>query len=127
MGFLDHSTNNIIVDIKSACENTFDKNLSNYYRFFKNDTDYKNENQDQNSDTLALNLLYNLFYKNGTCHAIKLFEVDNDGDVVYNFGKYKNEKVKDCYDYAKWIIDKSTMPEYVKNVCREHAKTPRQI
>jgi DNA polymerase-3 subunit epsilon len=30
--------------------------------------------------------------------------LDADGDVVFTFGKHRNEKVKDNFDYAKWMI-----------------------
>jgi len=44
---------------------------------------------------------------------------DDDGDEIFNFGKYKGQKVKDIFDkdkgYFGWI-QKADFPQYTKNV-----------
>lgn len=43
---------------------------------------------------------------------------DKDGDLIFNFGKNKDLKVKDEYHYANWILD-NAFPAQIKKLIRE--------
>jgi DNA polymerase-3 subunit epsilon len=46
---------------------------------------------------------------------------DDEGDLIYNFGKHKNIKVKDEHNYANWMLNEK-FPSQVKQLLREELK-----
>jgi DNA polymerase-3 subunit epsilon len=44
--------------------------------------------------------------------------LDDDGDLIFSFGKHKGKKLKDNQTYANWMLD-SDFPEATKKVIRD--------
>ena len=44
------------------------------------------------------------------------FGIDADGDYIFNFGKYKGEKLKHNIPYCEWILN-ADFPSDVKRIC----------
>lgn len=46
------------------------------------------------------------------------FSYDADNDIIFNFGKYKGEKLKNNISYLNWIVYKSDFPADVCDICQ---------
>ncbi|MEN8192867.1 MAG: hypothetical protein ABFS12_08625 [Bacteroidota bacterium] len=44
---------------------------------------------------------------------------NNKDELIFNFGKYKGEPVKDNLDYAEWMLKKD-FPEDTKNIYKKY-------
>lgn len=48
------------------------------------------------------------------------FELDEDNDFVFTFGKYKGEKAKDCQDYLNWMLKPTSgFSNDTKLICKQ--------